>query len=103
MSLARRTLLATPFIAAASAAMGQADDWEKVKEAANRQGHLNLAHNLPPPLGDTWISEFNKVFPNIAVEATRLGSSELMQRFNTEYDAGASQTDAIITLWDDTF
>ncbi len=102
MTLARRALLAAPFIAATSRAIGQPVDWDRVIETANRQGHLNLTHNLPPPLGDLWIAEFSKVFPKIAVEATRLGSSELMQRFNTEYSAGASQTDAFITLWDDT-
>jgi iron(III) transport system substrate-binding protein len=102
MSLARRALLATPFIAAASRAIAQTADWDKVVEAANKHGHLNLTHNIPPPLGDQWVAEFNKAFPKIAVEATRLGSSELMQRYNTEYPAGASQTDACLTLWDDT-
>src|SRR5450756_1587923 len=101
MPLARRALLATPFIAASSLALGQ-DEWGKVIETANKQGHLNLTHNLPPPLGDLWVAEFSKVFPKISVEATRLGSSELAQRFNTEYAAGASETDAFITLWDDT-
>jgi iron(III) transport system substrate-binding protein len=102
MSLARRTVLAAPFIAAASRAIGETTDWDKVVEAANRQGHLYLTHNIPPPLGDQWVAEFNKAFPKIAVEATRLGSSELMQRLGTEFSAGASQTDAGLTLWDDT-
>ncbi len=102
MPLARRALLATPFIAAATRANAQPAEWDKVVEAANKQGHLNLTHNIPPPLGDQWVAEFNKEFPKIAVEATRLGSSELMQRFNTEYPSGASQTDACLTLWDDT-
>ena len=102
MPLARRALLATPFIAAASWANAQPAEWDKVIESANKQGHLNLTHNIPPPLGDQWVAEFNKDFPKIAVEATRLGSSELMQRFNTEYPSGASQTDACLTLWDDT-
>ena len=102
MTLARRTLLATPFVAAASRAIAQAADWDKLVEAANRQGHLNLTHNIPPPLGDQWVAEFNKAFPKIAVEATRLGSSVLLQRLGTEFSAGASQTDACLTLWDDT-
>jgi iron(III) transport system substrate-binding protein len=102
MKLARRTLLATPFIAAAPRAFADAADWDRVVEKANQQGHLNLVHNLPPPLGEYWVADFNKAFPKIAVEATRLGSSELAQRFNTEYPAGASRTDAILTLWDDT-
>ncbi len=96
MILARRALLAAPFIAAAGET-----DWDKVVTAANASGHLNLVHNLPPPLGDYWVADFNKAFPKIAVEATRLGSSELAQRFNTEYAAGASRTDAFVTLWDD--
>lgn len=101
--LGRRTLLSLPMFAGITAAAhAQGIDWPKVIEAANKQGHLNILHNTPPPLGDLWFSEFNKAFPAIAVEATRLGSSELMQRFNTEYAAGASQNDALITLWDDT-
>ena len=101
MQLGRRALLATPFIAPIAARAQQAD-WVKVIETANSQGHLNLLHNVPPPLGDTWIGEFRKVFPKISVEGTRLGSSELMQRFGTEYSAGASQSDVVLTLWDET-
>ena len=101
--LRRRTLLSLPLAASvASVAWAQEADWAKAVAAANKQGHLNILHNTPPPLGDLWFAEFNKAFPNITVEATRLGSSELMQRFNTEYAAGVSQNDALITLWDDT-
>jgi iron(III) transport system substrate-binding protein len=100
--LRRRTLLSLPMLAGiASAARAQDTDWGKVVEAANKQGHLNILHNTPPPMGDVWLAEFTKAFPAISVEATRLGSSELMQRFNTEYAAGASQNDAVLTLWDD--
>ena len=102
MKLRRRTMLATPFIAAAPRAFAQDAGWADVVAKANQQGHLNLVHNLPPPLGDNWIADFNKEFPKIEVEATRLGRSELAQRVNTEYPAGASKTDAFITLWDDT-
>ena len=101
MTLTRRAVLAAPLIATAPPVLGQGVDWDKVVETANKQGYLNLVHNLPPPLGDYWIADFSKAFPKIAVEATRLGSSELAQRFNTEYPAGASRTDACITLWDD--
>jgi len=99
MRLSRRSLLGAPFIM--SAAHAATDDWSQVVDAANKSGKLNLVHNLPPPLGDYWIADFNKAFPKISVEATRLGSSELAQRFTTEYAAGASETDAFITLWDD--
>ncbi len=101
--LRRRTLLSLPMFAGiAATAYAQDTDWAKVVEAANKQGHLNILHNTPPPMGDQWLGEFSKAFPAISVEATRLGSSELMQRFNTEYGAGASQNDVLITLWDDT-
>lgn len=103
MSLPRRTLLSLPLAAGfGGAARAQDTDWAKVLDAANKQGHLVILHNTPPPLGDLWLAEFHKAFPKIDVEATRLGSSELMQRFSTEYAAGASQSDAVITLWDDT-
>ena len=97
MQLSRRGLLAAPFLTVAA---GTAD-WGAVVETANKGGRLNLVHNFPPPLGEYLVADFNKSFPKITVEATRLGSSELAQRFNTEYAAGASETDAVITLWDD--
>jgi len=101
--LRRRTLLSLSIlVGVAATAHAQGVDWAKVVEAANHQGHLNILHNTPPPMGDLWLAEFHKAFPAISVEATRLGSSELMQRFNTEYSAGASQNDVLITLWDDT-
>jgi iron(III) transport system substrate-binding protein len=101
--LPRRTLLSLPmFAGVAATARAQGADWAKLVEAANRQGHLNILHNVPPPMGDLWLAEFHRAFPAIAVEATRLGSSEMMQRFSTEYSAGASQSDVMITLWDDT-
>ena len=103
MLMSRRTLLSLPLAAGFSGiARAQGADWAKVVDAANKQGHLIILHNTPPPLGDLWLAEFHKAFPKIDVEATRLGSSELMQRFSTEYAAGASQSDVVITLWDDT-
>src|SRR6185437_16822041 len=100
--LGRRALLSMPLIAAAGIARAQTADWAKVVEAANKQGHLNVMHNIPPPGGDAWFEAFRKAYPGITVEATRLGSSALAQRFTTEYAAGASQTDAVMTLFDDT-
>jgi iron(III) transport system substrate-binding protein len=103
MQLRRRTLLSMPLAAGLGrAALAQGTDWSSIVEAANKQGHLVILHNTPPPLGDVWFTEFHKAFPKIDVEATRLPSSELMQRFGTEYAAGASQSDVVITLWDDT-
>lgn len=100
--LRRRALLSVPLIAATGVVHAQTADWAKVVEAANKQGHLNVMHNIPPPGGDTWFEAFRKAHPGITVEPTRLGSSALAQRFTTEYAAGASQTDAVMTLWDDT-
>jgi iron(III) transport system substrate-binding protein len=100
--LRRRALLSMPLVAAAGVVHAQTADWAKVAEAANKQGHLNVMHNIPPPGGDTWFETFRKAYPGITVEATRLGSSALAQRFTTEYAAGASQTDAVMTLFDDT-
>src|SRR5215213_3116768 len=103
MDLRRRLLLSMPFAAAAAgAARAQAEDWSRIVEAANRGGHIDIHHNTPPPLGDLWLNEFRKAFPKITVEATRLPSAEMAQRFGTEYPAGVSKTDAVITLWDET-
>ena len=100
--LRRRALLAMPLVAAAGGARAQTADWSKVVEAAKKQGHLNVMHNIPPPMGETWFATFKAANPGIEVETTRLGSAALAQRFTTEYAAGASQTDVVMTLWDDT-
>jgi iron(III) transport system substrate-binding protein len=100
--LRRRALLAMPLVAAAGGVRAQTADWSKVVEAAKKQGHLNVMHNIPPPMGETWFAAFKAANPGIEVETTRLGSAALAQRFTTEYAAGASQTDAVMTLWDDT-
>ena len=103
MTLLRRSMLQMPFAAAASGPVfAQGVDMAAVTAAAVKQGKLNLLHNIPPPLGDLWIAEFQKAFPKIAVEANRLGSTEMMQRFGTEYQAGASDADLLVTLWDET-
>lgn len=103
MPMRRRTLLSLPLAAAAATgARAQGAAWGQVVEAATKQGRVNVHHNVPPPLGDLWIAEFRKAFPGIDVEATRLPSTEMMQRFSTEYAAGASRTDVVITLWDET-
>jgi iron(III) transport system substrate-binding protein len=103
MTLLRRSMLQLPLVAAvAGPSFAQGVDMAAITAAAKKQGKLNLQHNIPPPLGDLWIAEFQKAFPDIAVEATRLPSTEMMQRFGTEYPAGASQADLVVTLWDDT-
>ena len=91
MTFRRRTMLQLPLAAALGAcaligpglpatasAQGPrpSSDWAKTVDTAQRQGRLNLLLNVPPPLGDLWIAEFRKEFPNISVEATRLGSAE---------------------------
>lgn len=105
MTLRRRTLLAAPLaapvITASGSTFGQGGDWAGIVERGTRGGQLTVHHNVPPPLGDLWIGEFRKAFPKLTVEATRLPSAEMAQRFATEYAAGASKTDVVITLWDE--
>ncbi|MEI7710803.1 MAG: extracellular solute-binding protein [Rhodospirillales bacterium] len=103
MTMLRRSVLQSSFAAMASgSALAQGSDMAAITAAALKHGKLNLLHNIPPPLGDLWIAEFAKVFPKIALEATRLGSTEMMQRFGTEYQAGVTEADLLITLWDET-
>ncbi len=103
MTLQRRTMLQMPLAAAfATPAFAQGADMAAITAVAEKAGKLNFLHNVPPPLGDLWIAEFSKAFPKIKVEANRLGSTEMMQRFGTEYAAGASEADLLMTLWDET-
>lgn len=100
--LRRRALMSlTAAAAVAPGAHAQTADWAKVVDLANKQGRVNLLHNTPPPGGDLWLAEFSKAFPSISVSATRIGSAGLAQRFETESNAGASETDVVLTLWDD--
>ena len=103
MTLQRRMILQLPLVAAfAGPTLAQGTAMTAITATAKKQGKLNLLHNVPPPLGDLWIAEFSKTFPKIEVEANRLGSTEMMQRFGTEYQAGVLEADLLMTLWDET-
>src|SRR5689334_18855730 len=82
-------------------ARAQQADWAKIVAAAEAGGTVTVYHNFPPPGDEPVIAAFRKAFPKIQVETVRLGSSAMMQRFNSEYAAGASQADVVMTLWDD--
>ena len=84
-------------------ASAQEVPWSKVTAAAGEKGGvINIYHAIPPPAGDQWLGVFHDAFPNVSVEATRLGSGEMAHRFTAETAAGVSQADVVMTLWDDT-
>lgn len=99
----RRTfLLALLSCLITAAAWAQDIPWNQVVAAGKKGGTLNVYHNVPPPAGDQWLAAFREAFPNIDVEATRLGSGEMQHRFTTESANDVNQGDVLLTLWDDT-
>lgn len=93
------TLLLCAGIGTASA---QDVPWSQITAAAAKGGVINIYHNIPPPGADQWLAGFHDAFPNVTVEATRLGSGEMQHRVTTEMSNGVYQADVVMTLWDDT-
>lgn len=91
------------FLLCAGAVTAAAQDipWNQITDAAKNGGVVSVYHNVPPPGGDKWLAVFHDAFPNVQVEATRLGSGELQHRFSTESANGVNQADVVMTSWDD--
>lgn len=84
----------------ASAVPVAAQRWPQVEAGAKQEGSLVLYHNLRPIGIEPLLDEFRRAYPAIRTEQIRLPSAALYQRFGTEYQAGRSQADAVIVLWD---
>lgn len=82
-------------------AIAQDQDWSQIEADARKAGRVTIYHNLPPPGDEPLFAEFRRAYPGINVEQVRLGSAALMQRFSTEYAAGVSAADVVLTVWDE--
>ncbi len=96
-------------VAALTAALGicgpvfaqEATDWAAVEAAAKTEGRVTFYNNLQPNGIEPLIAKFSEDYPDIAVEFIRLGSNPLIERFETEFNAGRHLADVLITFPDE--
>jgi iron(III) transport system substrate-binding protein len=103
--LTRRGLLASSIgaLAAGGAAAQETGNWAQVVSAARREGRVVFYCNLQPNGIEPLLQLFREANPGIRTEYIRLGSSPLIERFQTEYNAGRHLCDVLITFPDERF
>lgn len=89
-------LLGLGFTSAASA-----QDWAAVEAAAKEEGAVVFYSNLQPNGIEPLLAEFRAANPGISTEQIRLGSNPLIERFETEFNAGRHLADVVVTYADE--
>ena len=69
--------------------------------AAQKEGRVLFYNNLQPNGIEPLLQRFRTARPGIAVEQIRLGSNALIERFETEYNAGRHLADVVLTFPDE--
>ena len=106
----RRTLLAAAALALGAAlpigsALAQASsrtvppaEWNKIVEAARKEGKVILYATMAPPVHDRIVAAFNAANPGIKMELVRLVGSAMSVKFDQErLQTGVEGGDAMIT------
>ena len=101
----RRGVLGMMIGTAASfpAAAQSPQEWSQIIAAARREGRVVFYCNLQPNGIEPLLQAFREANPGIRTEYIRLGSAPLIERFQTEFNAGRNLCDALITFPDDRF
>jgi iron(III) transport system substrate-binding protein len=104
--LTRRAFAGAALAAAAlaprrSAAQGADQPWSEVVAAARREGSVVFYNNLQPNGIEPLLQRFHEANPGIRAEYIRLGSNPLIERFQTEFNAGRHLADVMITFPDE--
>jgi ABC-type glycerol-3-phosphate transport system substrate-binding protein len=76
--------------------------WADVEAAANKEGTVVFYNNLQPNGIEPLLAKFRESYPQIQAEQIRLGSNPLIERFQTEFNAGRNLADVLLTLPDET-
>jgi iron(III) transport system substrate-binding protein len=104
----RRTVVARFIRAAASllalaavSAPAAAQSWPEVVAAAKKEGKVVFYNNLQPNGIEPLLQKFREANPGIQTEHIRLGSNPLIERFQTEYNAGRHIADVMVTFPDE--
>jgi len=93
--------LAPPRTALAQASATPAE-WERIVTAAKKEGKVVLYHVLVPPVMARVKAEFEKLYPGIVIEETRMPGAVIMSKFDQERNAGADGADGTVSselLW----
>jgi iron(III) transport system substrate-binding protein len=80
---------------AASSSSKSLTGWDKVVAEANQEGSVTFYSSAADPSNAALVSAFNKAYPNIQVQVTRLISGDLTSRFSSEKEAGAPSADVV--------
>lgn len=100
----RRGLLASTVLAAGGPALAQPQpSWAETVAGARREGRLVFYNNLQPNGIEPLLQLFREANPGIRTEYIRLGSGPLIERFQTEFNAGRNIADVLITFPDERF
>lgn len=103
--LTRRALMASAAgaLVTGGAAAQDAANWSEVVAGARREGRVVFYCNLQPNGIEPLLQAFREANPGIRAEYIRLGSAPLIERFQTEFNAGRNLCDVLITFPDDRF
>ncbi|MCU1414600.1 MAG: transporter substrate-binding protein [Microbacteriaceae bacterium] len=80
---------------AASSSATASTGWAKVVAEANQEGSVTFYSSAADPSNAALVTAFNKEYPNIQVQVTRLISGDLTSRFSSEKEAGAPSADVV--------
>ncbi len=94
--LAGGALAAATALSMASQASAQ-ENWDQIVAAAEKEGKVVLYSNLQPNGIEPLLQKFREAYPKIQTEQIRLGSSPLVERFSTEFNAGRHLADVVLT------
>jgi len=85
----------------ATSALAQDQSWDQIVAAAKKEGKVVFYNNLQPNGIEPLLAKFREDYPDIAPEQIRLGSNPLIERFQTEFNAGRNIADVMITFPDE--
>ncbi|KAB0268876.1 ABC transporter substrate-binding protein [Microvirga brassicacearum] len=85
----------------AAQAQAPSPSWDQVVAAAKKEGTLTFYNNLQPNGIEPLLAKFKEAYPDIQPEQIRLGSNPLIERFQTEFNAGRNIADVLITFPDE--
>jgi iron(III) transport system substrate-binding protein len=98
--LSRGAVLAAAMTAAVSSP-ASAQSWDETVAAAKKEGKIVFYNNLQPNGIEPLLQKFRDKYPEIQTEQIRLGSNPLIERFQTEFNAGRHIADVFITFPDE--
>lgn len=79
----------------------KAQSWDETVAAAKKEGKVVFYNNLQPNGIEPLLQKFRDKYPEIQTEQIRLGSNPLIERFQTEFNAGRHIADVFITFPDE--